>query len=310
MFYFTFASKLRNFYKKAASDVSLSDNEIQILRDKSKHIRLPYLESSKTSSENMAGDLQSRLRGSGVDFEENKPYQAGSDSRYINWRTYARTQQLYVNIYNEDKRPSLYIVLDQRRNMYFGTRKQLKIKQALNIAIFSIFQAIQQQHTIAGMQIQRKPQWHAAYNSQSSALAFIKALNLPLAKQNENTGEPALNDILNKLQLKEGAELIIISDFNDMDEQTIAGLYSISRKHKIKLIQVLDPVEIELPKQGKYYIKGTENSEPLQLDCNNKNIKVLYKSRLSEKFTQHKAQCQNMGVQFFQYLTTDDIYQK
>ena len=307
MFYSLFSNRLRTFYKKTASDVSLSDNEIRVLQQKSKNSQLTYTESGKTSAENMAGNLQSRLRGSGVDFEENKPYQAGSDSRYINWRTYARTQQLYINIYNEDKRPSLYVVLDQRRNMYFGTRKQLKIKQALNIAIFSIFQAIQQQYTVAGMQILKKPQWHAAYNSQNSVLSFINAINLPLLKQSENADEPALNDILAKLQLKDGAELIVISDFHDMDDKTITALYTISRKHKINLIQVLDPVEVELPNQGHFHIKDKADAEPLLLNCNSKKIKMLYKNKLSEKFTQHQSQCQNMGIQFNQYLTTDDI---
>lgn len=308
MFYSTFANRFRTFYKKASSDVSLTDSEIHILQEQSKHGRLYYAESGKTSAENMAGDLQSRLSGSGVDFEENKPYQAGNDSRYINWRTYARTQQLYINIYNEDKRPSLYVVLDQRSNMYFGTRKQLKIKQALNIAVFSIFRAIQQQYTVAGMQILSKPRWYAAHNSQRAALSFIKTLILPLINKTENTNEPALNDILNKLQLKEGAELIVISDFHDMDDKTIAGLYAISRKHKINLIQVLDPVEVELPVQGRFDIKGTTDSEPLLLDCNKKKIKTQYKDCLNKKFNRHKSQCHSMGVQFARYLTTDDIY--
>lgn len=308
MFTTNLANKFRTFYQKTANDVSLTDTEINSLQEKAKSTHLTYLESSKTSAENMAGDLQSRIRGSGIDFEENKPYQPGSDSRHINWRTYARTQQLYINIYNEDKRPSLYLVLDQRRGMYFGTRKQLKIKQALNIAIFSIFRAMQQQHTVAGMQILEKPQWHAAYSGQNSALAFIEALNLPLLRQKENPQEPALNDILDKLQLKEGAELIIISDFHDMDDKTMTALYNISRKHKIKLLQVLDPIEVELPKQGHLNIKGTSNSETLQLDSNNKKIRSRYQTTLKEKFNNQKSQCHNMGIQFNRYLTTDDIH--
>ncbi len=308
MFTTHLANKFRTFYKKSANDVSLSSEEINSLQQKSKSTHLTYSKSSKTSAENMAGDLQSRIRGSGIDFEENKPYQAGSDSRHINWRTFARTQQLYINVYNEDKRPSLYLILDQRRNMYFGTRKQLKIKQALNIAVFSIFHAMQQQYTVAGMQILEKPQWHAAYSGQSSILSFIKALNLPLLRQNENPQEPALNNILEKLQLKDGAELIIISDFHDMDDKTITALYNISRKHKIELMQILDPIEVELPKQGDFNIRGTQDSEPLQLDSSNKKNRSLYKKTVYEKFSSHKSQCHNMGVQFSRYLTTDNIH--
>jgi len=304
-----FSNKFQSFSKNTINDVSLSDDEINQLQEKAKTHRLTYSESNKTSLESMAGDLQSRTRGSGIDFEENKPYQSGSDSRHINWRTYARTQQLYTNIYNEDKRPSFYLVLDQRRDMYFGTRKQLKIKQALNIAIFSIFKAMQQQHTVAGIQILKKPQWHASYTGQSSALSFIKILNTPALFKENNLSEPALNDILDKIQLRDGAELMIISDFHDMNDKTITALYNISRNHKTNLTQVLDPIEIKLPNQGHFNIKENSLSPPLKINCNNKKLINQYKNRLKEQFEMHQTQCQNMGVVFNRYLTTDNIFQ-
>jgi len=294
--------------KKLISDISLSNDEVNIIQAKANKVALSYSKSNKVSAENMSGDLQSRIRGSGIDFEGNKPYQIGSDSRHINWRTYARTQQLYTNIYNEDKRPSLYLVLDQRRKMYFGTRKQLKIKQALNVAIHSIFSAIGQQHSVSGMQILNKPYWHSSYHGESSALSFIKSLNQAHLNQKESLNEPALNDILNKLQLKEGAELLIISDFHDMNDQTIVGLYHISKKHKINLVRILDPIEVALPKQGKFNITADSGVETLQLDCNNITLKNNYKNKLEDDFKEYELQCRNMGVEINQCLTTDDLF--
>ena len=239
-----------------SSDLTcLSESEINALQIKAKHAPLSFSESTKTSAETMAGDLQSRIRGAGVDFEENKPYQSGSDSRHINWRTYARTQQLYVNIYNEDKRPSTYIVLDQRQNMYFGTRQQLKIKQALSFATYSVFRAMHQQQNVSGVQILNKPHWHSIYSGASSILSFIHELNTPRHNHQSINTEPTLNDIINKLQLSDGAELIIISDFHDMDDETITRLYHLSRNFKINLLCIQDPIEVELPQKGQFDIQ-------------------------------------------------------
>lgn len=301
-----------NKYKSSnthSSDLScLTESEINSLQIKAKHAPLSFTESTKTSAENMAGDLQSRIRGGGVDFEENKPYETGSDSRHINWRTFARTKELYVNIYNEDKRPSTYIVLDQRENMYFGTRKQLKIKQALNFAIFSLFRAMHQQQNVSGVQISEKPRWHSVYSGANSILSFIHELNTPFIQHKSGAVEPALNDIINKLQLSDGAELIIISDFHDMNDESINRLYHLSCNHKINLIQIQDPIEIELPHKGQFDIQDNTGTQLLHLNCNNKVFIDKYKQTVHDEFSKYRIQCQNMGINLIPYITTDNVF--
>ncbi len=286
----------------------LSENEIKHIQAKAKNSSTSFAESIRLSSENMAGDLQSQIRGTGIDFEENKPYQTGSDSRHINWRTFARTRQLYVNIYNEDKRPSTYLVLDQRSNMYFGTRKQLKIKQALKFAIYSILRAMHQQQTVSGVQIVSKPKWHTSYSSSSSILSFIDSLNTAYDISDTDITEPTLNDILNKLKLNDGAELIIISDLHDMNKQTISSLYTLSRRYKVSILQIQDPVEINLPTKGIFNIQNDSQPDMIELNCNNKNITTTYQQQISERFNNFKMQCTNMGVNFFRYSTIDDVF--
>ncbi|MBN4080056.1 DUF58 domain-containing protein [Beggiatoa alba] len=303
-----FLDKFKLSTNKLPSHVSLSETEVNLLQKKARHNQVIYTESEKKSAENMAGDLQSRMCGSGIDFEENKPYQPGSDSRLINWRTYARTQKLYINMYNEDKRPSKYIILDQRRDMYFGTRKRLKIKLALNFAIYAAFRAINQQQTISAVQILDKPHWHTTYSGLSSTLSFIHRLNTACLEQDEFCKQPALNDILNKLQLRDGAELIIISDFHDINDATISSFYHFSRNHTIECIQILDPIELELPNSGNFKILNNQASQCLHLNCSNKSILSRYKSDIKAKYTQYQKQCLNMGVNYHQYLTSDDIF--
>ena len=303
-----FNNKTKFIRKKRLSYISLSDSEIMHIHNKAKQASIFYSESNKTSSGNMAGDLQSRVRGAGVDFEENKPYESGSDSRHINWRTFARTQQLYVNIYNEDKRPSTYIVLDKRQSMYFGTRHQLKIKQALNLAIYSILRAMYQQQKVSGVEIASKPKWHSTYSGSNPILSFIEELNAPIQQQNIS-GEPALNDILAKLQLAEGSEVIIISDFHDMDKQTITSLYNYSRKYKIRLLRIQDPIEINLPQQGQYNIQANGKGPSLNIDCNNNDFTSAYNTSIKDKFSDYYNQCSNIGVDMMTYLTTDEIFE-
>ena len=302
-----FFNKLKLPTKKSVNDVCLSEDKLIFLQGIAKQSNNKFEETTKMSAENMAGDLQSRVRGAGVDFEENKPYQTGSDSRHINWRTYARTQQLFVNIYNEDKRPSTYVILDQRSSMYFGTRKQLKIKQALNIAIYYIFRAMHKQQNVSGVQILDKPIWHTIYSGSQSISIFSKLLNRPHLSSLGNENKPHINSILNKLNLTSGAELVIVSDFRDMNAETITALYNLSRTHKIELIQIQDPIEVEIPSKGVYNIRNNGDNQAITLSCNIK-IQKEYRKSVQNKFDNYISQCINMGVNFNQFLTTDRVF--
>lgn len=304
------------FFKKISNHQSaniscLNETEIERIQRIARNSRASFAESIRLSVESMAGDLQSKMRGSGIDFEENKPYQPGSDSRHINWRTFARTQQLYTNIYNEDKRPSTYLVCDQRSTMYFGTRKQLKIKLALKFSAYTLLHAMYQQRTVSGVQLYNKPEWHSTYVNARSILSFLNSLNTPLINDYSNEHEdssPCLNDILNRLNLNDGAELVIVSDLHDMNQQTISILYNLSHRYKVHIIQVSDPVEINLPAKGLFNIQNNRFSDPLVLDCNNKKITKAYSQEISRRFNHYKTQCLKMGVTFSQYNTLDNIF--
>ena len=285
----------------------LTKEEINTLQLKAKASQSSFYESLRSSNENMTGNLKSNIKGAGIDFEENKPYQAGADSRHINWRTFARTGDLYVNIYNEDKRPSTYLVLDQRLNMYFGTRKQLKIKQALKFSTYAILKALYQQQAVSGVQISDIPTWHNKYNSENSILGFIDSINQPPKNllKNNNNNEPALNDILNKLQLKPGSELIIISDLHDINQQTTTILHNLSQHYKISIVHIQDPIETNLPSKGLFSIRNNPSSQLLELNCYNNIMTSQYEERVLEKFKQHIDNFQQMGINVLQCTTLD-----
>src|SRR5262249_37888597 len=58
----------------------------------------------------LAGRMQSRLRGRGLIFEELREYLPGDDIRTIDWRVTARTEKPVVRVYAEEKeRPALIV---------------------------------------------------------------------------------------------------------------------------------------------------------------------------------------------------------
>ena len=90
------------------------------------------------------GRRASRVRGRGLDFEELRGYIAGDDVRSIDWRVTARAQKPYVRVYSEERDRPTMLVVDQRMNMFFGSRVSMKSVTAAEVAALAAWRALQQ----------------------------------------------------------------------------------------------------------------------------------------------------------------------
>src|SRR6478672_2557787 len=94
----------------------------------------PGLWAKQPGHQLLAGRHPSRVRGRGLAFEELRAYVAGDDIRSIDWRVTARAGKPFVRVYSEEKdRPAL-ILVDQRINMFFGSRLAMKSVAAAKVA--------------------------------------------------------------------------------------------------------------------------------------------------------------------------------
>ncbi|OYV45456.1 MAG: hypothetical protein B7X12_08765 [Halothiobacillus sp. 20-53-49] len=82
----------------------------------------------------LPGDQRAARLGQGMDFELLRAYQPGEPASLIDWRISARTTEPMVRIFREPAQRQCHIVLDTSESMFFGTRYQLKITQALILA--------------------------------------------------------------------------------------------------------------------------------------------------------------------------------
>lgn len=67
-----------------------------------------------------AGVHRSPLRGAGEDFARHRDYQQGDDTRYLDWKLYARTDRLYVREFEERSNLQAYLVVDTSASMGFA----------------------------------------------------------------------------------------------------------------------------------------------------------------------------------------------
>jgi uncharacterized protein (DUF58 family) len=90
----------------------------------------------------LSGRYGSKLRGRGMDFVEIRRYQSGDDTRTMDWKVTARTGQPHVRVCAEEKDRAVLMVVDQRQNMFFGTKRQMKSVTAAECGAIGVWRAL------------------------------------------------------------------------------------------------------------------------------------------------------------------------
>src|SRR3989338_4867831 len=74
----------------------------------------------KRVTSNYTGPRRSIALGRGIIFKEHRIYAPGDDFRSIDWKVFARTDDLYVKTYEEERNLVVHIILDYSASMGFG----------------------------------------------------------------------------------------------------------------------------------------------------------------------------------------------
>jgi uncharacterized protein (DUF58 family) len=64
--------------------------------------------------EAIAGEIESNLRGTGLDFYRIRPYETTDSARLVDWKSTAHTGNLQVREFSREQQPTVEIYLDRR----------------------------------------------------------------------------------------------------------------------------------------------------------------------------------------------------
>ncbi len=76
-----------------------------------------YLLARKVLGGSLQADRKSTKKGSGITFADYAEYSLGDDFRSIDWRIYARFEQLIIKLFEIDEDATIYILLDDSHSM-------------------------------------------------------------------------------------------------------------------------------------------------------------------------------------------------
>ena len=227
----------------------------------------------------LAGKKASRLRGRGLNFEELRNYLPGDDLRTMDWKASLRSGSNYVRVYTEERDRPVFLVVDQRASMFFGSKLKMKSVAAAEVAAVSAWRALDQGDRIGAVVFNDtecsviKPQ-----RSKGTALRILHEIvrmnkALPEIGENPKTPSESLNEALSKVgQLaKHDCLVCVITDCRGINEESRKILTRTAQKNDVIAVLVYDPLGARMPSAGR--VVFSSGSSQLEVDTSNRRVR-------------------------------------
>lgn len=267
------------------------------------------------TAEQRMGDSRSIHRGYGLDYEESRPYQGGDDPRYMNWPLTARSGEMYMKVFREERRPGVFVLVDRRSTMCFGTRTRLKVTQAARAATCIAFAALQRHASVGGAILNtatQTTQWIKDTGNEHDAFALIQAACAPcpplMPSATPTTNETDFSQVLNTLQalISPGTQVYLISDFSDVNEQHRGQLLHLAMENPVHAIHISDPAEHQLPRLGSANFYSADRRSSMVLDTRSAAVQAEYQDAARKHFASSQQLFRGLGISYIPLSTVDD----
>jgi uncharacterized protein (DUF58 family) len=206
----------------------------------------------------LSGRHASRLRGRGLNFEELRNYLPGDETRNIDWKVTARTREPYVRVYTEEKDRTVWLLVDQRVSMFFGSRWKLKSVMAAEAAAVACWRVLAQGDRVGAVvfndsEIKVLPP-HRSAERVSQILKTVVAMNHQLnAAPDRRPAPEMLNEALRRVSsiARHDCLVCLIGDGAGINDETRRFVTGLTEHNDVLSVFIYDPLEQAMPRAGR-----------------------------------------------------------
>jgi len=244
---------------------------------------------------------RSPYHGFSVEFTEYRQYSPGDDTRYLDWRLFARSDRYYLKKFEDETNLRCHLLVDQSRSMEYGSVGYSKSDYARTLAATLGWFLNGQGDAVGLFTFDAEVR---EYLPARHRHGHLRQLMLALEKQGGG-GETNLNAPLRRMSelIRKRGLVVLLSDLlapvNELEPSlgrlTAAG-------HEVVLFQVLDPNELNFDFHDAMLFQDVESERDLYLDPD--AVRPEYQRKLAEHSEDVENICRRLGISFHR-VTTD-----
>jgi uncharacterized protein (DUF58 family) len=225
----------------------------------------------------VSGEFLGTNGGPGSEPAAIRPYGPGDEARRIDWNVTARSLAPQVRTTDADRELETWLVVDRSASLDFGTTDQEKrdvVLAAMAAFGFLSLQGGNRVHVVVagGRELVRL---RPAASRPSVLAALSRVYDTPRLDTTPGPGADlgAALELIARLRRRPG-RVVVVSDFLDTGWST--PMRTLSFRHQLVAVQVIDPREEDIPAVGILSVVDTETGRQMHVQTNSAKLRARY----------------------------------
>ena len=252
----------------------------------------------------MAGEMKSVFKGTGIEFDDVRPYQYGDDVRNIDWNVTAKGHGAYIKTFKEDKDQSVFIAVDVSDSQSINEGKKLHIAKEIAGVLSMASANLGSQIGLLGF----SDRTEIFIKPKKGKLHAYEIITRLFSLKNKSHGT-SLNAAFKSIMgvAKRTSLVIVISDFLDKDYESSFRL--VAQKHDLVLIHVVDDKEKKAPRLGIAPVMESETKTRRWANTSFSGLRTRLKKQQEQTSLYLQELCKKQQVDYVQVDTENEYVQ-
>jgi len=254
-------------------------------RELLQRVRRIEIATRRAVEDTLSGQYHSVFKGRGMAFSEVRAYTPGDEVRAIDWNVSARTGQLHVKRFTEERELTVVILVDLSASSEFGSRERTKAEVAAEIAALIAFSAVANGDRVGLVLFtDRVERFVPARKGRRHAMRLVSEI-LQFRPEGRRTGLSTALEFLRRA-LRRRTIAFLLSDFIEPARAPAGGsdlaypferaLRVAARKHDLVPVRLTDGLESELPAAGLAWIEDPESGRVVRVDLSDRRLRARF----------------------------------
>jgi len=282
-----------------------------LTRELMSRLRRIEIKTSRLANREMAGAYHSVFKGHGMSFDEVRPYQQGDDVRVIDWNVSARTGDLFIKVFVEERELTVFLLLDMSLSADFGTRGRTRRDLIAEVAAVHAFSAIRNNDRVGLIIFTDKVEHFVPpKKGKTHVLRVIRDI-LEFKPGRTPCGTSGIAPALGLLSkvTKKTSVAFLMSDFfvaqSEQDELRKALSVAV-RRHDLVAYITRDPADEQLPDVGLVTLRDAETGQFRLLDTHSAAVRGRFERQAVADRARVETLLKRLSVDYEMLSTSRD----
>ncbi|QLH78535.1 DUF58 domain-containing protein [Halosimplex rubrum] len=252
------------------------------------------------------GEQQSPRVGEGLTFSDYRRYSPGDDTRLVDWKLFARTEEYYIKQFEEERNLTVHVLLDASASMDYGDGESHKFEYAAKIGLGFCYLTAEEHNDFRFSTMgERSERLDTGRSNRGEVLELIDQIN-DLRPEGEADFETVLEAYADRIRSR--SLVVVLTDCLAEPEAIESGVSALARNEvDVLLVRVMAPDERDPDVVGDALFADPE-SETTRRSYFSQSLADTYRSRLDAHVDEVNERVTALGGEHVVVDTGDEYF--